>query len=246
MLIEELTMEEFSAGLEATRTVIVPFGATEAHGVHLPLATDTLMAQDVCRKAALRRPLFVAPAVPYGVCRSTGSHPGTLSISTATLRALCLDIGHALIAQGLRNLVLLTGHAGGTHGATLIDAGEELLARHPGIRVAVLTEYQLAKGRGQGLIETAGDSHAGEIETSRILHAHPELVKGEGVREFPSFPEGMLVRNKRRFWPGAVWGDPTKASAEKGRKIEELVVDALLEFLDAFESFREDAPDDFC
>ncbi len=227
MLIEEMTMDEFAAGLERSRTVLIPFGSTEQHGSHLPLNTDTLEAWEVGRKLAQRRPIFIAPAVPYGVCRSTAEHPGTISITTGTLRGLAIDLVSSLYRQGLRRFILLTGHAGGTHTSTLIDAGEELLQRFADIRVAVLTEYMLAAREGKGMIETPDDSHAGEIETSRIMHSHPHLVKGEGVREYPSFPVGILVRDKRACWPGGVWGDPTKATAEKGARLEEAVVAAL-------------------
>jgi creatinine amidohydrolase len=227
MIIEEMNMNEFTAGLEQTRTVLIPFGATEEHGPHLPLATDTLHAVAVGRRLAERRPIFIAPPVPYGVCRSTADHPGTLSISTATLHALAIDIVTALYRQGLRNFILLTGHAGGTHTSTLVDAGEELLRRYDDIRVAVLTEYMLAAREGRGIIETPDDSHAGEIETSRMLHMHPQLVKGSAEREYPQFPAGILVRDKRRYWPNGVWGDPTLATADKGARLEEAVVGAL-------------------
>lgn len=239
MIIEDMTMSEFVAGLEKTRTVFIPFGATEEHGSHLPLSTDTLQAVSVGRRLAERRPLFVAPPVAYGVCRSTSRHPGTLSITTGTLKALTCDIVASLYGHGLRNFILLTGHAGGTHNAALIDAGESLLERFPDLKIAVLTEYQLAAGEGRGLIETVGDSHAGEIETSRMLYSHPHLVKGQGEKEFPSFPMGMLVRNKQKYWPGGVWGDPAKATAEKGAKIEQLVVDALEKFVTRFENWQE-------
>lgn len=235
MIIENLTMSEFEAGLELTRTVLIPFGATEEHGGHLPLATDTLIAQEVGRQLALRRTIFIAPPVPYGVCRSTSDHPGTISITTATLRALAIDIVTSLCRQGLRNFILLTGHAGGTHTSTLIDAGEELLQRFSDIRMAVLTEYMLAAKEGRGIIETPDDSHAGEIETSRLLHSHPQLVKGEGKREYPTFPTGILVRDKRRFWADGVWGDPTLASAQKGARLETAVVAALDRLVAAME-----------
>lgn len=228
MIIEEMTMTGFEAGLAKSRTVLIPFGSVEEHGPHLPLSTDTLEAYEVCRKAAGRMPLFVAPPIHYGNCRSTACHPGTISISTATLKALFTDIVSSLRSHGLRNFVALTGHAGGAHRMALQDAGEELIARFDDIEVAVVTEYDLAKDEGRGLIETAGDAHAGEIETSRILHSHPQLVKGSAPREFPSFPPGILVRDKRRYWPGGVWGDPGKATAEKGAKLEELVVTRLL------------------
>ncbi|BCR04979.1 creatinine amidohydrolase [Desulfuromonas versatilis] len=227
MIIEELTMDEFEAGLERTRTVLIPFGATEEHGTHLPLATDTLQAVEIGRRLAERRPVFIAPPIHYGVCRSSSDHPGTITIRTETLKALALDLVESLYRQGMRNVIMLSGHAGGTHNAALLDAGEEMLRRHPELKLAVLTEYVLAAGEGKGIIETEGDSHAGEIETSRILHSHPHLVKGRGEREFPSFPAGILVRDKRRYWPGGVWGDPTKASAEKGARIEEVVLAAL-------------------
>lgn len=235
MIIEDMTMPEFQVGLEKTRSVLIPFGSTEQHGSHLPLSTDTLQAVEVGKKLSQRRPLFVAPYVPYGVCRSTAQHSGTLSISTSTLRALAIDIVRALHGNGLRNFILLTGHSGGTHTATLLDSGEELLHLFPDSNVAVLTEYMLAENAGRALVETKGDSHAGEIETSRILHSHPQLVKGRGVAEFPDFPNGILVRDKRKYWPGGVWGNPSCATAEKGRQIEALVIDALEEVVDAME-----------
>ncbi len=234
-----MTMTEFSEGLSRSKTVLIPFGSLEEHGPHLPLATDTLEAYEVCRKAADLTPLFVAPPVHYGNCRSSACHPGTVSISTATLKMLFKDIVRSLRGQGLKNFVALSGHAGGAHCMALQDAGEELIAEYSDIEIAVVTEFQLARDEGRGLIETPGDCHAGEIETSRILHSHPHLVKGSAPREFPSFPAGLLVRDKRRFWPGGVWGDPGKASAEKGSLLEELVVRKLVELVKALEACRE-------
>ncbi len=123
--------------------------------------------------------------------------------------------------------------------AALTDAGEDILVRFKDANVAVVTEYMLAAEAGRHLIETAGDSHAGEIETSRILHSHPELVIGSSPAEKPVFPQGILVRNKQRYWPGGVWGDPGRASAEKGRLIEGLVVDKLGELADKIEDWHE-------
>jgi creatinine amidohydrolase len=240
MLLADITMPMFVEGLQLTRTVLIPFGATEEHGPHLPLATDTMQADQVCRRLAALRPLFVAPPVPYGVCRSTGDHPGTIGITTATLRALAIDIVTSLYRQGLRNFVLLTGHAGVTHTSTMVDAGEELLERFADARIAVLTEFMLAATAGRDFIETPDDAHAGEIETSRIMHTHPDLVRGSAPREYPNFPIGILVRDKRRYWPNGVWGDPGKASAEKGEKIEAAVVTALGKLVEALERGEND------
>jgi len=239
MHISEMTMTEFSAGLKMTRSVLVPFGSTEEHGRHLPLDTDTLHAIEVGKRLAEKRKIFIAPPIHYGVCRSSSDHPGTIGISTESLKSLTIDIVSALYRQGLRNVILLSGHAGGTHMAALTDAGENLLQMHPELKIAVLTEYMLVARVGRHLIETEGDAHAGEIETSRILHSHPHLVKGTAPREFPSFPSGILVRNKRKFWPGGVWGDPGKATAKKGAELENLVVSALSDLVDKLENWQE-------
>ena len=239
MIIEEITSQDFLEGLTKTKTVLIPIGATEGHGAHLPLGTDSFQAIDVCRRLAERRAVFVAPPILYGVCRSTAQHPGTLGIRTETLKNLLLDVIDSLYRHGARNFVVLSGHAGGTHNATLIDAGEDLLETLPEARIAVVTEYALAAAEGRGLIETPDDSHAGEIETSRMLATRPHLVK-EGAREdYPRFPQHILVRNKQHFWPSGVWGNPGKASREKGQQIEEIVVNALDRLVTELEAFVE-------
>lgn len=244
MRIDDLTMEDFAEGLRVTRTVIIPFGSTEEHGPHLPLSTDTLQPVHVANLLAEHRRVFVAPAVPYGVCRSSADHPGTIGITTNTLRGLAIDLVEAFYRQGLRCFVLLSGHAGGTHLACLIDAGETLLRRFPDIQIAVLNEFMLAGKRGAGLVETSGDSHAGEIETSRLLDSHRHLVREERVppAEFPEFPgQGILVRDKRSCWPGGVWGDPGKADVEKGRRLNAVLVEALEELVETLEGrYRRD------
>ncbi len=243
MIIEKMTMTEFAEGLNLTRTVYIPFGSIEEHGSHLPLSTDTIQAYEVGKKAAQRIPLFVAPPIHYGNCRSTSCHPGTISITTTTLKGLLKDLVRSFRLQGLKHFVVLTGHAGGAHCMALQEAGEELIVEFADISVAVVTEYDLAKNAGMEIIVTDGDAHAGEIETSRIMFTHPQLVKGKGEREFPRFPRGILVRNKRKYWPNGVWGDPSQATADKGRQIEELVVNEIVNLVRRREDFREDQTD---
>lgn len=240
MLLEEMTMLQVEAAMAAgCRSVYIPFGALEEHGPHLPLSTDTIQAYQVGKRAAELMPLFVAPPIPYGNCRSTNCHPGTISISTTTLRGLVKDLVRSFYRQGFRNVLVLTGHAGGAHRMALQDAGEELLDELPELRIAVVTEYELAKEEGRGILETPGDAHAGEIETSRILHSHPHLVQGTAAEEYPSFPVGLLVRDKRRYWPGGVWGDPTKATAAKGAQLEELVAAKVVALVRLLEEGRD-------
>jgi creatinine amidohydrolase len=242
MLMSQMTMPEFAAALAKTTTVIIPFGSVEEHGPHLPLSTDTLHAQEVAERAASFYPVLVAPPVHYGLCRSTSEHPGTISISGNTLKALTLDLSRDLYRQGCRQIILLTGHAGGTHMAALIEAGEQLLRELPEIKVAVVNVLDLLReGLRQSpeLVQTPGDSHAGEVETAITLATHPQLVKGTAPAEWPTFPKFILARQKRKFWPGGVWGDPGKGTSEKGEKILQFEVNFLIELVKALERFED-------
>jgi creatinine amidohydrolase len=242
MLMSKMTMLEFEAALAKTTTVIVPFGSLEEHGPHLPLSTDTWHAQEVARRAAAHYPMLVAPPVHYGLCRSTSEHPGTISISGSTIKALTLDLGRELYRQGCRQLILLTGHAGGTHVAALLEAGEHLLRDLPEIKVAVVNILDLlreALKEAPGLVRTPGDAHAGEVETAIILAIRPESVSGSAPAEWPSFPKFILSRRKRKFWPGGVWGDPGAATREKGEEILSYEVKFLVELAKALERFED-------
>jgi len=219
MLITDMTMQEFEAGLAISRTVIVPFGSIEEHGSHLPLGTDTFHAYELAKLTATLTKVFVMPPVWYGLCRSTSQHPGTIGIASPALRELVMSMCRSMYAQGLRQFVLISGHAGGTHMATILDSADNLIEELPDAGFAVLSILDLIAGLPDGLIETPEDAHAGEVETSLMQFLKPELVTGTSSREFPEFPKFIIVRDKLRYWPGGVWGDPSKASKAKGQRI---------------------------
>jgi creatinine amidohydrolase len=219
---EDLTMPDFETLRQQTQTVILPLGSLEEHGPHLPLGTDTFHAIELARRTAELRSVVVAPPVFYGMCRSTREHPGTVSISGDTLRSLLVDVGREFYRVGLHNLVFISGHAGGTHMSAIVEAGERLLEELPEVRVAVVNLLELLRevlGEQPDLVQTKGDSHAGEVETAVMLAAYPGLVRGTAPEEWPSFPKYVLVRDKRRYWPGGVWGNPAPATAAQGENI---------------------------
>lgn len=239
MLIEEMTSEEFAEGLKKTRTAILPLGSVEEHGRHLPLITDTMHMACLARAAGEAVDVFVAPAVPYGLCKSTSNHPGTLSISFDTVRALVRDIGKSLYAQGIRRLIIATGHAGMSHQAAMQEAGEDLTAAYPDIVVAVVSVIDLLKDQVADLLKTPGDSHSGELETSIVLHLAPHLVKGRSPMEYPALPFPFLVRNKTAYWPGGVCGDPNAASEAQGKELFKRGTDALVKLVQEINKFEE-------
>ncbi len=233
MLIHEMTMIEYAEKRATLSTAILPLGSLEEHGPHLPLGLDAMHAYALAQATAAVRPCLVAPPLFYGLCRSSAQHPGTVGISGDSLRAMVHDIGVGLWRQGIHCLCLLTGHAGGTHQSSLVEAGERLLET-TGLEVAVVCVLDLLE-EAAPLIECEGDSHAGEVETSLALHLWPALVKGGAPRAFPTFPRFRLVRDKLSHWPSGVWGDPGPASAEKGRKFLEVEAKALAAVLAGLE-----------
>lgn len=238
-VLEKVTMTAFEKERRTRRTVILPCGSVEEHGSHLPLGTDTFHAVALAEAVAERIPVWAAPPVYYGLCRSTSRHPGTIGIQGSTLRAMVKDIIHGFYQQGMRQVLVLSGHAGGTHMAALKDAGEELLVELPELKLAVLSVLDLGAPAWGEIVETPGDSHAGEVETSLMLHLHPDCVQGSAQEEYPSFPKHILVRDKRSLWPGGVWGNPRAASAQKGREFMERSLAALIELIEKLENWTE-------
>jgi creatinine amidohydrolase len=219
---QDVTMPGLEALGRQTQTVILPLGSLEEHGPHLPLGTDTFHALEVARRVAGLRPVVVAPPLFYGMCRSTRQHPGTVSVSGDALRAMLLSVGREFCRQGWRNLVFISGHAGGTHIGAIVETAERLLEELPETRIAVVNLLELLRevlADKPDLVQTRGDSHAGEVETAIMMAAYPDLVRGAAPEEWPRFPKYVLVRDKRRYWPGGVWGNPALATAAQGEAI---------------------------
>jgi creatinine amidohydrolase len=237
MLHEEMTTEEVAAALKTCRSVIIPFGVMEAHGPHMPLATDTLQAYDAAKRAAALTPVFVAAPIAYGICRSLAGHPGTIGITGETLRALTFDVIQSMYGTGFRNFLLYSGHASALQVAAMEEAGERALVAFPEANIAVVMEYDVIVKRGAGLYETPRDQHAGEIEASRLLTIRPDLVRTDRLPE-ESYRESarpMLVRDVRRYWPHSTEGAPRKATQEKGEQLGALLGDYLAKLVQTME-----------
>jgi len=235
IILENITMKDFKEYLRQTRTVVFPFGTIEEHGSHLPLNTDSLIIQEVLKLIAKKKKFFLAPIVYYGVCTTTREHPGTISISPETLRRLSADLVIESYKKGLRNFLLISGHGGSLHMSALKESAEMLVGKLKDIRIAVFSPYDVLWKELSEIAETPNDFHAGELETSIVLYLAPELVKGRAPEEYPKIPKPFIVRDKMKYWPGGVWGDPQKASAEKGKKAIQLMVDKIAEIIEQIE-----------
>ena len=232
---DELSMKEAENAAEEGKVIIIPCGSVEEHGTHLPLCTDSLQAEYVALEVARKAGCFVAPPLRYGVCNSTRNFPGTITISFDSLRGIMADILEEFIRNDFKRLLILTGHAGRSHMTALKLAAKEVVTNHKNEderpRIMVCSDYDFAFDlRGKDFDDK--DSHAGTIETSRVMSIRPDLIKGKGTRNYPKLPRFEIVPDPERYFPSGVMGDPTIASAEKGQRINEYVIEQIVELVE--------------
>lgn len=234
-ILEEMSWPEIDAGLKQTQTIILPVGATEEHGPHLPIFTDTIQAVEVAREAARLRSIFVAPPVHYGVCRSTRGFPGTITVSHDSLRSYVYDILLSLYESGFRKVMILTGHAGGQHISALEEACQMAAAQRDFL-LSMVSLFDLIDTQA---VEAKGDGHAGEIETSFMMLIRGDLVKGRPAAHFPNRPRFLILKDVRHLMNNGIMGDPSRASPEKGKLFFDMAVRGVLEALEELESYKQ-------
>lgn len=200
-LLSELTWQEAQTVAKSSPSLaLLPVGALEQHGYHLPLGTDTIMVDWICKQAAENLPnVVVAPGIPYGTSENHDAFPGTVSVSLDTLKQTIIDIGQSIFSHGFDILLIVNGHGGNTQA---VAAAAHQLRLHSGRVVAQLM--------WPGMVHEAwrcleGDIswHADESETSLMLAIAPEKVYMErAVDEKPEpipffqFTEEALLSNK--------------------------------------------------
>ena len=231
MLFEELTMTEVRDKINDKSIAILPIGAIEEHGPHLPLSTDCLQPEHVAKEVADRLDAYVLPILKYGQCSSTKNFPGTLTLRFDTLRMMIEDIISELVRTGFRNIVILSGHVGRVHMTALKLAAQKVLESSDlDLKIMVLSDYDIAYTMDEIEIPV-GDGHAGMIETSRIMAIRPDLVKGTAEPHNPNFPPFMVLKNPEKLFPTGVMGEPQLASREFGEKANEVIVNRLVELI---------------
>lgn len=250
-LFEELTWPDVAAAVADNAPVIVAFGATEQHGSHLPLGTDTIQGIDMCRRAAALletegRHLVVGPAIPFGpppfLSESPKAFPGTIAISNDTLRALTADVCRSLIGHGFRRIYLLLANVESEY-AMHIVAKE--LTETTEANVVTLNWLIGIRPKYKGILRgTKPQGHGGEGETARVLATAPHLVRMSEARPYhPRLPAEPAIEGdflpylggaigRYRFdgdefpdFDDGITGDPQLATAETGEKSYALIAE---------------------
>lgn len=201
------------------RVALLPIGSFEQHGAFLPLATDTIIACTIAREIAAAYPVNLLPPVTISCSHEHAAWPGTVSISARTLYAVVRDIADSLRDSGVRGLVLVNGHGGNYVLGNIVQEATGTwprMALFPGVE-------DWATAHAAAGIETSVDSdmHAGELETSILLHAHPKVVRPgfESADRLADDRKHLLTVGLAAYTESGVVGRPSLASAGKGRDL---------------------------
>ncbi|MGW0883599.1 creatininase family protein [Streptomyces sp. NPDC002671] len=216
-----------AAAAGSPQVAVLPVGSFEQHGPFLPLATDTLVACAVARELAAAYPVHLLPPVTVSCSHEHAAWPGTVSISAVTLHAVVGDIAASLRRSGVDALVVVNGHGGNY---VLGNVVQEASAR--GERMALFPaaeDWEAAVRRAGVVTSLLSDMHAGEIETSILLHAHPEFVRsGYESADFTADDRRhLLTLGMSAYTESGVIGRPSLGSAEKGRELLASLVESF-------------------
>ncbi|MFG2293382.1 creatininase family protein [Streptomyces sp. NPDC048603] len=213
------------------RVAVLPIGSYEQHGAHLPLITDTAIACVIARELADAYPVLSLPPITIACSHEHGTWPGTVSISARTLHAVISDIAASLEASGVRKLVLVNAHGGNYVLSNIVQESnltEPRMSLFPQGR-----EWNRAREHA-GLSSSAHDDmHAGEIETSILLHAEPALIRPgfEAADHDASDRPFLLTLGMKEYTKSGVIGFPSLATAEKGQLVLQSLISAFADHL---------------
>lgn len=240
--LDSLTWPEVRSAITRDAGAILPVGATEQHGLHLPICTDALLATDLAEAVAEPLDLLVAPPIAYGyrsrpLSGGGQSFPGTLSLSGRTLMSVVEDVLAELIRHGFRRVVLLSWHFENTNfvyeaawlaQARAADTGARILVHEdPGGPPSEAVMEELFHGDFPGW----DAEHAAIVETSLMLHLHPEMVLFDRAVDdrSPRHPGYDVVPtpNDLVAASGTLW-KATQASSEKGKLVWDEAVAAVI------------------
>jgi creatinine amidohydrolase len=244
---DRLTWQEMNDAIAARKLVVLPTGSTEQHGPHLPLDVDAFLVESVClelgRRASDR--VLVLPPVSYGLNRHHIDFPGTIHIEPDVFIAFCLNITKSVAYHGFEKILIVNGHGSNT---PLVDLVARKTVLETNSLCAAVNYYSLGVEAFNKVKQTPVMAHADEFETSLYLYLAPDRVRmdkavadndvvGKYLSSDSTSPYVRFNDYWGRWTKVGVHGDPTAATAEKGKIIWEAVLSRLIALVDEWRAW---------
>jgi creatinine amidohydrolase len=243
-----LTWPEMNEAIAMQKVVILPTGSTEQHGRHLPLETDAFLVESVCLEVGRREPelVLVLPTVSYGLNMHHMDFPGTIHIEPETFIAFCLDITKSVAYHGFEKILIVNGH--GSNGPLVNLVARKTVLDTNSI-CAATSYFPMAMEAFNKVRDTEVIAHSDEFETSLFLHLASERVRMDEAKADTDVTGRYLSSDSTSNYPvrfNDIWGrwtkigvhgDPTTATAEKGKVIFEAAVSGLIDVIKEWRSW---------
>jgi creatinine amidohydrolase len=242
ILWEELTWKDVDRLTKTMNMAIIPTASCEQHGPHLPLAVDTIDCYEVAKRVSAKTGVPVVPPLIYGCSQSHGNFPGTLSLRPDTMMKIICEISEWLYKSRIRKILILNGHM--WNWGPIYSARENLRYDFPELQVRVLNWWETTPTTMSKLVEDCpvfpSYIHANLSETSCVLAARPELVNMQEAVDEEDYETFFEYRMDQYSKSGVVGRGATKSTAELGKKLFAMVVDALVPMIK--NALNEDKP----
>lgn len=227
-MMQDLTWPQVATLTQHESLCLLPLGATEQHGPHLPLSTDSDIATAICMAASARTRVPVLPTLTISSSHAhTTKWPGTLSYPAHTVTHMLVELAHWVTAAGFSRLLMVNAHLGN---AAPIRVALEQIRQGDGIRVGAVSWFELSSAITEIAFADGADIHANAAETSLMLHLRPDVVDLSAVRDDPDRTEGLVFSYTVAHTSlDGLTGSPTQASAAAGEHLFGLIVTALSE-----------------
>ncbi|HUA29566.1 MAG TPA: creatininase family protein [Streptosporangiaceae bacterium] len=233
------TATETEEEARGARYAILPVGSFEQHGSHLPLITDTVIACAISSELVSAYGVFMLPPVTLSCSHEHSAWQGTVSISSRTLQSVIDDVYASVTESGHRSLILVNAHGGNY---VLSNAVQEGSAHGKSIALFPVNDDWKEARRASHLATTDHeDMHAGELETSILLHSNPELVRDSyhSADWIADDRRHLLTAGMRKYTQNGVIGRPSLATAEKGKAVLDSLAESFAEVLRVLDSLME-------
>lgn len=238
--IREMNWIQYEQRRAENPTVIIPTGACEVYGPHMPMGTDLIAAAAIAELVAEKTGALIAPTIEMGESSALTSFPCTFALSRKTLEAFLEELFQKLIRDGFQNFLFLTGHAGNVDTVSYLI---KVYQHQYDIKCAQVDWWRFTNANSGEIFDHQGylaHGHASECGTSVMLYLRPELVDRAAITcvdpgpDQSGFPDIIQYRKFNQRTPNGMIGDATAASAEKGRQIIDTCVSRIVDYMNRY------------